>query len=112
MKMRLIGNENEFDRLMPELLKKRYLFSSYRSPQYGSNPKYADDPKLLCYLEITVEDLIRLLNPDPEVIVDIEAEVVREPIKNTPASASHVKALPAARRQLGDGTTISFTPKK
>ena len=61
MKLRIIATEQEFEKILPILKRKRALFDSWRKPQKGNNPKYKDNPQLLQYLEIDSETFIRLI---------------------------------------------------
>lgn len=57
-----MGLPEEFDLIMPILMKHRDRFTSWRKPQKGTNPKYAENPQMLQYLEINVADLAHILN--------------------------------------------------
>ena len=62
MKVRITGLPEEFELIMPALMKHRNRFTGWRKPQKGTNPKYANNPQMLQYLEIDVADLIHILS--------------------------------------------------
>jgi len=114
MKIRFIASEQEFDRLLPELLKQRRLFDGWRNPQYGSNPKYADDPNMLMYTEISVDNFLTMITPEAEVTIDTTYTEVRDDPEKTQQKGFHAlkTAQKAIQRHLGDGTSLIIRPKK
>lgn len=61
MKIRLIGTEAEIQDAWAKLAPHRYKFTSWKNPQSGRNPKYAESKKMLCYLEIEIEDFLEII---------------------------------------------------
>lgn len=62
MKLRLIGQENDFNALDIESLD-RNKFETFRKPQAGRNPKYEKDNNQLMYVEVSLETLKKMLKP-------------------------------------------------
>jgi len=131
MKLRLVGTEDEFEQVFPELEQIRKdnpdIFDSWRKPQRGSNPKYEGSNNYLMYLELTAPNFLRLLGLDgtratgasrPHTVDTPFEDVTHAPEQQgKPPHQVKVKLLPApqqaaTKRNIGDGTSLIIRPKK
>lgn len=57
MKIRIVGNKEEFELIMPCLQQIMSLFKVFNEPSPGTNKKYKNNNELLCYIEIDSKKL-------------------------------------------------------
>ncbi len=77
MKIRLTGNQKDFDAILKTLMKNKLHFDSFRKPQLGGNPRYKpggdkynekEGEQLLMYLECDADTFAKMLKKLPDTL--------------------------------------------